>query len=168
MNPFLRTILTTAILLSGSTVFLPAWASERVRLDEHTVVIDKKYLRPLVEKLESQKWLKRQTSRLRLELKLTTRFADSLRAELELQKKVRAELKSSLSIARGRLVNARKRAAAFRLNAKDYRDMRLEAQKLDRSRKKQIISLRRRLAGQKIALWTVSAVGGALLLLLFM
>jgi len=155
-------------LLSGSTAILPAWASERVRLDEHSIVIDKKYLRPLVEKLESQKWLMRESARLRLELKLTARFADSLRAELELQKKVRAELKNSLFIARGRLVNANSRAAALRLNAKDYRDMRLEAEQLDRSRKKQINTMRRRLAGQKIALWTVSAVGGALILLLFM
>ncbi len=168
MSPFLRTILTTAILLFGSTVFLPAYASERVRLDEHNIVIDKKYLRPLVEKLESQKWLKRQTARLRLELKLTARLADSLRAELELRKKLLAELKNSLSIARGRVANANRRAAAFRLNAKDYRDMRLEAQRLDRSRTKEIISLRRRLAGQKIALWTVSAVGGALILFLLM
>jgi len=155
-------------LLSGSTVFLPAWASERVRLDERGIVIDKKYLRPLVEKLESQKWLKRETTRIRLELKLTTRFADSLRAELELRKRLQAELKNSLFIARGMLVNARKRAAALRLNAKDYRDMRIEAEQLDLSRKKEIISLRRRLAGQKIALWTVSAVGGALIFLLLM
>lgn len=155
-------------MLSGSTVFLPAWASERVRLDEQTVVIDKKYLRPLVEKLESEKWLRRESGRLRLELKLTTRFTDSLRAELELRKKLLTELKNSLSIARRRLENADSRAAALELNAKDYRDMRLESEQLDRSRKKQITSLRRRLAGQKIALWTVSAVGGALLLLLFM
>ncbi len=155
-------------MLSGSTVFLPAWASERVRLDERGIVIDKKYLRPLVEKLESQKWLKRETTRIRLELKLTTRFADSLRAELELRKRLQAELKNSLFIARGMLVNARKRAAALRLNAKDYRDMRIEAEQLDLSRKKEIISLRRRLAGQKIALWTVSAVGGALIFLLLM
>ena len=168
MNPFLRTILTTAILLFGSTVFLPAYASERVRLDEHSIVIDKKYLLPLVEKLESQKWLKMETVRIRLELKLTTRLADSLRAELELRKKLLTELKSSLSIARGRLVNAGIRAAALERNAKDFRDMRLEAQRLDRSRKKRIISLRRRLAGQKIALWTVSAVGGALILFLLM
>ena len=168
MSLFLQTILTTAILLFGSTAFLPAWATERVRLDEHNIVIDKKYLRPLVEKLESEKWLKREMVRLRLQLKLTTRFADSLRAELELRKKLQAELKNSLSITRRILANAKSQAAALRLNAKDYRDMRLEAQQLDRSRKKEITSLRRRLAGQKIALWTVSAVGGALILFLLM
>ncbi|MFQ5432931.1 MAG: hypothetical protein ACE5EN_10545 [Nitrospinota bacterium] len=153
----------TAILLTVSTIFLPAYASERVRLDEHSIVIDKKYLRPLVEKLESQKWLTRETTRLRLELKLTTRFADSLRAELELRKKLLTELKNSLSIAHKMLENAGNRVAALELNAKDYRDMRIESEKLDRSRTKKITSLRRRLAGQKIALWTVSAVGGALI-----
>ena len=166
MNPNFLKILTTAILLSGSIVFLPAWASERVRLDEQSIVIDKRYLRPLVEKLESQKWLIRQSGRLRLELKLTTQFADSLRAELEARKNLLAQMKRLLSIARRSLINANSRAAVLELNAKDYRDMRLESEKIERTRNKQIKILRRRLAGQKIALWTVSAVGGALIFLI--
>jgi len=147
---------------------LPAWASERARLVDGHIVIDKKYLRPLVEKLESQRWLRRENVRLRLELKLTARFADSLRAELEQRKKLLVELKNSLLLARKRLENAGSRADALAQDAKDYRDMRLEAKELDRSRKQQINSMRRRLAGQKIALWTVSAVGGALIVLMFM
>ena len=145
---------------------MPASASERVRLDEQNIVIDKKYLRPLVEKLESEKWLRRQSVRLRLELKLTRQFADSLRAELEARKKLLAELRNSLSIFRQRLINANSRAALLELNAKDYRDMQLESEKLERTRNRQLTTLRRRLAGQKIALWTVSAVGGALIFLI--
>ena len=166
MNRFLRIVLPTAILLSGSSVFFPAWAEERVTLDERHIVIDKKYLRPLVEKLESHKWLISENARLRLELKLTTRFADSLRAELEQRKKLLAELKNSLFLAGKRLKYSDSRAAILEQDVKDYRDIRFESGKLDRSRKKEIKSLRRRLAGQKIALWTVSAVGGALILFL--
>ena len=102
--------------------------------------------------------------RLRLELKQTAQFANSLRAELETRKKLLAQMKRLLSIARKRMISANSRAAVLEMNAKDYRDMRIESERLGKSHEKQITTLRRRLAGQKIALWTVSAVGGALIL----
>lgn len=155
-------------MLSVSTVFLPAWASERVRLDERRIVIEKRFLRPLVEKLEAERWLRLERTRLLRELKLTTGLTESLRKETALQKQLTLRLKKSLSLARMRLKNANKRIAALERDSTDYREMRMQAERLDEAREKEIKTMRRRLAGQKIAIWTVSAVGGALIMLLLL
>jgi hypothetical protein len=139
-----------------------------VRLDERRIVIEKRFLRPLVEKLEAERWLRLERTRLLRELKLTTGLTESLRKETALQKQLTLRLKKSLSLARMRLKNANKRIAALERDSTDYREMRMQAERLDEAREKEIKTMRRRLAGQKIAIWTVSAVGGALIMLLLL
>lgn len=155
-------------MLTALTASSQAQTPQRARLVDDHIVIHKRYLKTLVEKLEAEKWLRRKNSRLGRELMLVRELASSQREELAGQKRLTLRLKRSLTLARLRLKNANKRVSVLQLNSTDYREIRKEAVKLDKTGKKQLKNLRRRLAGQKIALWTVSAVGGALLMLLLL
>ena len=155
-------------MLTASTASSQAQTPQRVRLVDDHIVIHKRYLKTLVEKLEAERWLTRQNNRLGRELMLIRELASSQREELAGQKRLTLRLKESLTLARSRLKTADKRISILELNSADYREIQKEAVTAGKIRKKQIKNLRRRLAGQKIALWTVSAVGGALLMLLLL
>lgn len=155
-------------MLTALTASSQAQTARRVRLVDDHIVIQKRYLKTLVEKLEAEKWLRRKNSRLGRELMLVRELASSQREELAGQKRLTLRLKESLTLAQLRLKTANKRVSILELNSADYREIQKEAVKIDKTRKKQVKNLRRRLAGQKIALWTVSAVGGALLILLLL
>ena len=155
-------------MLTALTASSQAQTERRVRLVDDHIVIQKRYLKTIVEKLEAEKWLSRKNNRLGRELMLVRELASSQREELAGQKRLTLRLKRSLTLARLRLKTANKRIFILEQNSTDYREIRNEAVKLDKTREKQLKNLRRRLAGQKIALWTVSAVGGALLMLLLL
>jgi len=141
-------------------------ADEPARLENGELVIRREYIGMLVERLESQRWLKRENKKLRERLGLAKKIAGSLREELSHRKKAMENLRKSAGVMKKRMENSRLITERLEENLADYREMVIEASAIERERKKELKSLRRRLAGQKIALWTVSAAGGALFLFL--
>ncbi|GMT42516.1 MAG: hypothetical protein IEMM0002_0927 [bacterium] len=141
---------------------------ERVKLDENFLYVPKIYLKTLVEKLESEQWLKKKNERLLIRLETTKELAVSLRQEIALQEKTVAKLKEAIAATKERLKIVHQKNSVLMQDAKDYREMMRTSRQLDESQEKQKNSLRRRLAGQKYVLGTVSAVGGALIILLLL
>lgn len=146
----------------------PAQAAEKARLEKQNLIIDRIHLKTLVEKLEMGQWLKRENERLLKKIQLTQELTDSLQLEIIHQKKAIAKLKESLFIAKKKMENAEQKIVVMEEDAGDYREIRETSLEMNEAQEKQKKTLRRRLAGQIYVLWTVSAVGGALIILLLL
>ncbi|MEE8483058.1 MAG: hypothetical protein V3S46_00540 [Nitrospinota bacterium] len=132
------------------------------------LLVDKIYLKTLVYRLENEQWLKLENEKITERLKVFERLTAALKDETRLQTKLIEGHRETLTVLQMQKESAQQRITQLKVDIGEYKSA-LDASKgLSVFWEKENSILRRRLAGQTLFTWAVSAAGGAIIIFLLL
>lgn len=140
---------------------------ERATIDETGtyLIIPKDKLAWLVFRLEREQWLILQNEGLLEQIRSMEAFNNALKREISQREEMQKAMEASLALADGRRQNTERLSRSLGEELADRRQLDQASAAIEKGQEKEIASLRRRLTGQELVMWAVTAAGGALLLL---